>query len=270
MMFWFNRHRRLRDQLSAYIDGELDASAVERLERHLAACGRCRQEMEQLRATVAALQGLPAVDLPRSFTLSPERAALRPPMPVTSPLAFGARIAAAGVAATLAVVLVVDLGDFGGNGVTEEATAPQMMRSNADENELGAASGAAATTAGEEAEIAADDEAETLMRDAETDQVEEPPPAEGGLAPTRTLPSPIPTVPPDATVVPLPRGEEPAPFPGGLTPEPEAGIIEALPAAQAGGDGGIDALTVVEIGLAAALAVLVAGSLFLTFVGRRR
>ncbi|KKK65065.1 hypothetical protein LCGC14_2977880, partial [marine sediment metagenome] len=41
MMFWFNRHRRLRDQLSAYIDGELDASAAERLERHLAECGRC-------------------------------------------------------------------------------------------------------------------------------------------------------------------------------------------------------------------------------------
>ncbi|MCH8346450.1 MAG: zf-HC2 domain-containing protein, partial [Chloroflexi bacterium] len=113
MMLWFNRHRSLRDQLSAYIDGELDASAAERLESHLAECGRCRQEMEQLRATIAALQELPAVEPPRSFTLSPERAALRPRMPVASPLAFGARIAAAGVAAALAVVLVVDIGDFG-------------------------------------------------------------------------------------------------------------------------------------------------------------
>ena len=265
MMFWFNRHRRLRDQLSVYIDGELDASAAKRLERHLAECGRCRQEMEQLRATVAALQGLPAVEPPRSFTLSPERAALRPPLPMASPLAFGARIAAAGVAAALAIVLVVDIGDFGGDGVTDEATAPQMMRFEADENELEAASGAtttdealnapaaeaeggAATTAGEEAEIAANDT--SSMFDAETDQAEESPP--------------------DATVVPLPRGEEPAPFPGGLTPEPEAGIIEALPAAQAGGDGGIDALTVVEIGLAFALALLATGSLILAFVGRKR
>ncbi len=262
MMFWFNRHRRLRDQLSAYIDGELDASAAKRLERHMAECGRCRREMEQLRATVAALQGLPAVQPPRSFTLSPERVALRPAVPVASPLAFGARIAAAGVAATLAIVLVVDLGDFGGDGVTPEATAPQMMRSEADE-------AGAATTGGEEAEIAADDEEPTFMGDAETDQVEEPPQAEGGLEPSRTPPSPMPTVPPDMTAV--PRGEEPAPpFPGGLTPEPEAGIIEAAPAAQADGDGGIDTLTAVENALAFALGLLVAGSLFLTFVGRRR
>ncbi len=241
MMFWFNRHRRLRDQLSAYIDGELDASAAKRLERHLAECGRCRQEMEQLRATVAALQELPAVEPPRSFTLSPERVAPRRPTPVASPLAFGARIAAAGVAAALAVVLVVDLGDFGGDGVTDESTAPQMMRSEADEEA-------------------------TFNRDAETDQVEEPPPTEGGLETTRTPPSPMPTVPPDATVV--PRGEELAPVPGGLTPLPEAGIIEAAPVAQGGG--GIDVLTAVEIGLAFALGLLVAGSLFLTVAGRRR
>ena len=35
-------------------------------------------------------------------------------------------------------------------------------------------------------------------------------------------------------------------------------------------DGGIDALTAVEIGLAFALGLLVAGSLFLAFAGRRR
>jgi hypothetical protein len=256
MMFWFNRHRRLRDQLSAYIDGELDASAAERLERHLAECGRCRQEMEQLRATVAALQELPAVEPPRSFTLSPERVAPRPPMPVASPLAFGARIAAAGVAAALAVVLIVDLGDFGGDGVTDDATAPQMMRSEADEEESEAAGGAPA----------AEDEEETFMGDAETDQVEEPPPTEGGQETPAAAPSPMPTVPPDMTAV--PRGEEPAPAPGGLTPQPEAGIIEAAPAAQGGG--GIDALTAVEIGLAFALGLLVAGSLFLAFAGRRR
>ncbi len=265
MMFWFNRHRRLRDQLSAHIDGELDASAAERLERHLAECGRCRQEMEQLRATVAALQELPAVEPPRSFTLSPERVAPRPPMPVASPLAFGARIAAAGVAATLAVVLVVDLGDFGGDGVTDEATAPQMMRSEADEGELEAAGGAAAPEEAQGAPAAEDEEA-AFMNDAETDQVEEPPPTEGGLETTRTPPSPMPTLPPDATVV--PRGEEGYLVPRGeLTPLPEAGIIEAAPAAQGGG---INVLTAVEIGLAFALGLLVAGSLFLTFAGRRR
>ncbi len=266
MMFWFNRHNRLRDQLSAYIDGELDASAAERLERHMAECGRCSQEMEQLRATVAALQGLPAVQPPRSFTLSPERVALRPPAPVASPLAFGARIAAAGVAATLAIVLVVDLGDFGGDGVTQEATAPQMMRSETNDMELEAADDTDATDGALDAPAAEDDGA-TFMGDADTDQVEEPPPADGGLEPTRTPPSPIPTLPPDAIIV--PQGEEGAPIPRGLTPEPEAGIIEAAPAAPADG-GGIDALTAVEIGLAFALGLLVASSLALTFARRRR
>ncbi len=228
MMFWFNRHRRLRDQLSAYIDGELDASAAERLERHLGECGRCRQEMEQLRATVAALQELPAVELPRSFTLSPERVAPRPPMPVVSPLAFGARIAAAGVAAALAVVLVVDHGDFGGDGVTDEATAPQMMRSNADEEELEAAGGAVAPEEAQDApaaELDAEDGVETFLSDT------------GGAAET-------PAAAPE-------EAEAPA-----VTP--------------AGGDGGIDALTAAEIGLASALAVLLVGSLALAFAGRRR
>ena len=232
MMFWFNRHRSLRDQLSAYIDGELDASATERLESHLAECGRCRQEMEQLRATIAALQGLPAVEPPRSFTLSPERAALRPRMPVTSPLAFGARMAAAGVAAALAVVLVVDLGDFGGDGVTDEATAPQITRSEANEDEFEAAGGAAAPE-GAQGAPAAEDDAEDDAEDG----------VEAFMSDT-----------------------------GGAVETPAAAAEEAeAPAVTpAGGGGGIDALTAVEIGLAFALGLLVAGSLYLTFVGRRR
>ena len=232
MMFWFNRHRRRRDQLSAYIDGELDASATERLEGHLAECGRCRQEMEQLRATVAALQELPAVGPPRSFTLSPGRVGPRPPMPVASPLAFGARIAAAGVAAALAVVLVVDLGDFGGDGVTDEATAPQITRSEANEDELEAAGGAAAPEGAQGAPAAeagaeddAEDGAETFMSDTD------------GAAET----------------------------PAAAPEEAEAPAVTVT-----GGDGGIDALTAAEIGLASALAVLLVGSLALAFAGRRR
>ncbi len=248
MMLWFNRHRRLRDQLSAYIDGELDASAAERLERHLAECGRCDQEMEQLRATVAALQELPAVEPPRSFTLSPGRVAPRHPIPVASPLAFGARIAAAGVAAALAVVLVVDLGDFGGDGVSDEATSIEMA------SEREADEGDAVPAPAEGAETPAAD-IEPMFGD-DTAQAEETPAG---------APSPMPTVPPDATVV--PRGEELAPVPGGLTPLPEGGIIEASPAGE---DGGVDTLTAVEIGLAFALGLLVAGSLFLAFAGRRR
>ena len=231
MMLWFNRHRCLRDQLSAYIDGELDASATERLESHLPGCGRCRQEMEQLRATVVALQELPAVEPPRSFTLSPERVAPRPPMPVASPLAFGARIAAAAVAAALTVVLVVDLGDFGGDGVTDEATAPQMMQSEAAEDELEAEGGVAAPEEAQGAPAAEDAEA-TFMRDAEAEEAEAPPAAPGEA---------------------------------GQPDEAEAAAVTA-----AGGEGGIDALSAAEIGLATALMILVVGSLALAFAGRRR
>ena len=41
-----SEHKR---NLSAYLDGELDATARARVEKHLAACPRCRAEYEQLR-----------------------------------------------------------------------------------------------------------------------------------------------------------------------------------------------------------------------------
>ena len=265
-MLWFDRHRRLRVQLSAYIDGALDAAGVERLEAHLAACERCGAEMEELRATVAVLKELPQAELPRSFVLSAEHAAAgRPPQPAVArgaarraPLAFGMRIAAAGVAVALAAVLMVDLGDFGGGGAPQEAAAPGMTAGRqADEAEVGVQGDAPADDGG--AKTPAGDTASQY--DADGDQPEEAPAAAGGMAP-----SPAPTLPPGATVV--PRGEEEVPVPGGLTPEPEAGVKQALP--RSGGGGGIDALTAAEIGLAAALGVLVTGGLVLAFAGRNR
>ena len=99
MMFWPGVHRRFRKNLSPYIDGELEANAVERLEAHLAACEDCRLELRQLRATAAALHDLPEVQVPRSFVLSPERAAVhRRPLTGAVPLALGLRLAAAGAA----------------------------------------------------------------------------------------------------------------------------------------------------------------------------
>jgi len=228
MMFWFDRHRRFRDQLSAYIDGALDPAAATRLEAHLGECARCRTELEQLRATVAALRELPEAQAPRSFALSPERAAVRRPAVPAAPLAFGARIAAAGVAVALAAVLVVDLGDLGGDGATEEVTTPQMIAEReADESEIEA--GGAAPDAVPEPygtpgapEAAAEDADGEFMRDS------------------------------------------------GVAETPAAGPEEAEAPAAAPSDGGIDALTAAEIGLAAALGVLIVGSLALAFAGRKR
>ena len=227
MMFWLDRHRRLRDQLSAYIDGALAPAAARRLEAHLGECEGCRAELEQLRSTVTALRELPEAQVPRSFTLSPERVAARRPAMPAAPLAFGARIAAAGVAVALAAVLVVDLGDLGGGGATEKVPAPQMTaerQAYEGEMETEPAAGAAAPEpSGTPAAAEAGDE------DAKADFI-----GDTGAAET-----------------PITEPEE----------------VEAPAAAPSGG---VDALTAAEIGLAAALGVLVAGSLVLTLAGRKR
>jgi len=125
MMFRPGAHRRFRESLSPYLDGEMETAAAERLEAHLAACEDCRLELQQLRATAVALHDLPDVQTPRSFALSPERAAARRPLTgAASPLALGMRLAAAGVAVALAAVLVVDLGGLAGDNQAG-TTAPQ-------------------------------------------------------------------------------------------------------------------------------------------------
>lgn len=47
------------DQLSAYIDGELEAHEHARIEAHLPGCAECRATLDALRATVADLAELP-------------------------------------------------------------------------------------------------------------------------------------------------------------------------------------------------------------------
>lgn len=67
-----------REQLSAYLDGELEAEERQRLEAHLMACADCQRELAELRQTRQLLRALPAPALPRSFTLPvPEAAPAR-------------------------------------------------------------------------------------------------------------------------------------------------------------------------------------------------
>jgi Putative zinc-finger len=47
------------DRLSAYLDGELDATGHASVERHLAACAACRTTLEELRAVVERAGALP-------------------------------------------------------------------------------------------------------------------------------------------------------------------------------------------------------------------
>jgi anti-sigma factor RsiW len=78
------------DRLSAFLDDELDERAALDVARHVAGCGQCDDELEQLRATRAALRSLPPVTPPLAWMV--ETAVLGPgegrPHPVAT-LAVG-------------------------------------------------------------------------------------------------------------------------------------------------------------------------------------
>ena len=69
-LFEGRKHRRWQEELSAYIDGHLVPRKQEELQRHLAECSSCQQELEELQGVVALLRRVPMVSVPRSFTLS--------------------------------------------------------------------------------------------------------------------------------------------------------------------------------------------------------
>lgn len=107
---------RQREQLSAFLDGELSEGERIALERHLQGCAACQRARAELRQVRALLRALPVPALPRAFTL-PESGAvpesLRPAAQRPAASAIRLRLAgAAQGAGTLAaaVGLVVLLG----------------------------------------------------------------------------------------------------------------------------------------------------------------
>lgn len=54
----------VRELMSERVDGCLDAAGGARLDEHLAGCPACRRDMADLKKTVAAVRGLPAVNAP--------------------------------------------------------------------------------------------------------------------------------------------------------------------------------------------------------------
>lgn len=66
------RHREhctaVREQMSDYLDGELDPKSARAIERHVRWCPNCRRMLKNLRRTIGALAGLgdlsAAPDLP--------------------------------------------------------------------------------------------------------------------------------------------------------------------------------------------------------------
>lgn len=115
-MIFFDKHRRARNNFSAYIDGELSESERARVDAHLKTCDICTTEIAQMRAMIGALAALPESGPRRSFQLTPEMVQQPRARPAYAPshgLANGMRMAAAGLAAALVIVFVVDANDSG-------------------------------------------------------------------------------------------------------------------------------------------------------------
>jgi Putative zinc-finger len=69
----------VREQLSLLLDDALTVAERQALETHLAGCGECRRELEQLRGTVGLLRHLPPVHAPAGFVDRVMAEASRPP-----------------------------------------------------------------------------------------------------------------------------------------------------------------------------------------------
>jgi hypothetical protein len=164
-MFTFNKHTRLRQSLSAYMDGELSARDLAALEAHLPACQSCREELDTLRLTHEALHSLPEVAAPRSFALTPDmvRGPQRPGPASTSPvLSTAMRLSAASLAVALAAVMVVDNADLGGDG--GQSTSNETARILSDDSNVEES----AAEAGEDAQAPMATELYRSLDDAES------------------------------------------------------------------------------------------------------
>jgi len=211
------RHRRTRRQLSPYLDGMLSVQGSRRLEAHLAQCRACRDELEEMRATVRALAELPLVEAPRSFALAAAPRRIEAPRPARR-AELVLRLATVTAAFVLTVVAVGDL--LGLPGGDEEDESRVMNIGAASPTESGNLEGAPAIIAQPGAEDKAPTEAPTA-------------PAAGGQG---SVPSPSPEgygYGEDAQAT-AATSEPPVPSTGGSPETPVPGEVEAeTPAATA-------------------------------------
>lgn len=130
------------EQLSAYLDGQLDAGEAARLESRLEADPQLASVFEALRQSRAVLRHLPQRRAPRNFTLTPKMVGQKPPLPRAYPFfRFSTALAAALLLFTFAVNAIgtIPLGAMG--------PAPYGMGGNAAEEPALATEAPAATEA---------------------------------------------------------------------------------------------------------------------------
>ena len=161
MWLFRSTHKHIaQDTLSEYLDGRLQGRTLERVELQLSDCDACRQELDELRATVAMMQQLPMEAPRRSFVMSappPEPAPSRPIRPLRAPnwvYAGAASVAALAVVVTVAALAIGGLQSnlvmydaapqaISGESAIELAARPENM-SRAAESESAPVSAAAA------------------------------------------------------------------------------------------------------------------------------
>lgn len=273
----FRRHGSWSEHLAALADGTIEPAARERLEVHLAGCGRCRQELADLRALRTALQRLPDLEVPRSFRLTPalltatDPLESRRPSRVVRAATIGTRLTAGVAAAALAAVFIIDLGlDDGAGGDSDASRAADSgpVAEIAIASDATAAGPKVEGTPGGEVAPAATGTAESQA------QPTAPPydstPAAGSAAPGET---PVPATGPGVEDT-----LSPDEAPGGRQlfsddQQPESGMADtAFSALEAEDDGGSreQVLRGLQVALAALLAASLGATLLLRGQARRR
>ena len=126
MRFWKKTHHVSPETLSEYLDRRLTAVEHGEVERHLAACPGCQEELESLTYAVGILRQTPELRPRRVFTIA------RAPEPAPQPTGFRVPAFAYGAAASVAVILFAVLlsADLGGILSEEALPSTQDTRSS--------------------------------------------------------------------------------------------------------------------------------------------
>jgi hypothetical protein len=137
MMKGKHAQARMDVLLSAYLDGELRPEEQAWLESRLAADQDLRARLEALRRTVALVQGLPQIQAPRNFLLTPAMVARAQPRPASRRwLAPALTFATAASALSCVVVLMAGLLVFGTRGMGTTAPAAPAYELAAEEEQV--------------------------------------------------------------------------------------------------------------------------------------
>lgn len=123
-----------QEQLSAYVDGELDAPGRAELDAHLATCSTCRARLEGLQDVVTAIRALPMETPLRTFTVPAQRRQARS----WAPLGWGIPAMAA-VVLTIFWASQLHFGTGSPASNTSAGTAAQVV-APLSQSQLGAAS----------------------------------------------------------------------------------------------------------------------------------